>query len=213
MRSAILPVMSRKVAATPSTAYAAVLDKNGDRPRGTPADAFRAAVRAFVQGPRLDMGRLASELGIAKATLYRWTGSREQLIGEVLSYLYENGFDQALAANADLEGVERVMAVYRHSVDTIVAFEPLRRFVRSETPLAFRILTMRGSIVERTASRRVAELLEQEQQRGSLTLRAPAADLAYALTKVTEGFIYSDPVAEIEPDIDAASGIVRLLFE
>ena len=40
------------------------------------------------------MGRLASELGIAKATLYRWTGSREQLIGEVLSYLYENGFDQ-----------------------------------------------------------------------------------------------------------------------
>jgi hypothetical protein len=33
------------------------------------------------------------------------------------------------------------------------------------------------------------------------------------MLKVTEGFIYSDPVAEIEPDIDAASGIVRLLLE
>jgi hypothetical protein len=50
-------------------------------------------------------------------------------------------------------------------------------------------------------------------RRGSLTLRAPAPDLAYAMLKVTEGFIYSDPVAEIEPDIDAASGIVRLLLE
>jgi len=31
--------------------------------------------------------------------------------------------------------------------------------------------------------------------------------------KVTEGFIYADPVAEIEPDIDTASRIVRLLLE
>jgi AcrR family transcriptional regulator len=197
----------------PSTAYAAVLDENGGRPRGTPADAFRAAVRAFEEGPRLDMGRLAAGLGIAKATLYRWTGSRERLIAEVLSYLSNISFSQALAAATELEGVERVMAVYRHNVGTIVAFEPLRRFVRNETPLALRVLTMRGSIVEVTVSRQMAELLEEEQQRGSLTLRAPAADLAYALTKVTEGFIYSDPVAEIDPDIDAASGIVRLLFE
>ena len=35
----------------------------------------------------------------------------------------------------------------------------------------------------------------------------------HAMLKVTEGFIYADPVAEIEPDIDAASGIVRLLLE
>jgi AcrR family transcriptional regulator len=210
--SAILPVMG-KGAATRSTAYAAVLDEDGARPRGTPADAFRAAVRAFEAGPRLDMGHLASELGIAKATLYRWTGSRERLIGEVISYLSEISFEQALAATTELEGIERVMAVYRHNVGTIVAFEPLRRFVRSETPLALRVLTMRGSVVEATVTRRVAEFLEEERRRGSLTLRAPAAELAYAMTKVTEGFIYHDPVAEIEPDIDAASGIVRLLLE
>jgi hypothetical protein len=49
-------------------------------------------------------------LGIAKATLYRWTGSHEQLIGEVLSYLGEVGYDAALAAPTELQGVERVMA-------------------------------------------------------------------------------------------------------
>jgi AcrR family transcriptional regulator len=198
---------------TPSAAYAAVLEPSEARPRGTPADAFHAAVKAFEEWPRMDMGRLASELGIAKATLYRWTGSREQLIGEVLSYLSEVGYDGALAATKELAGVERVMAVHQRYVRTIVAFEPLQRFLRNETPLAFRVLTMRGSAVEMTVSRRVAKLLQEEQERGSLTLRASAADLAYAMTKVTEGFIYSDPVAEIEPDIDASAGIVRLLFE
>jgi AcrR family transcriptional regulator len=159
------------------------------------------------------MGRLAARVGVAKATLYRWTGSREQLIGEVISYLSDLSFERALAATTELDGVERVMAVYRHNVATIVAFEPLRRFVRSETPLAIRVLTLRGSVVEATVSRQIAQLLEQELRRGSMTLRAPAGDLAYAIVKVTEGFIYADPVAEIEPDIDAASGIIRLLLE
>jgi AcrR family transcriptional regulator len=204
--------MGDQGAATRSTAYAAVLEVGVDRPR-TPADAFRAAVRAFEEGPRLDMGRLATELGIAKATLYRWTGSREQLIGEVISYLGELGFDEAVAATTELEGLERVMEACRHYVATILAHEPLRRFLRNETPLAFRVLTMRGSIVEATVSRRLGEFLEEEQRRSSLVLRAPAVDLAYAMTKVTEGFIYSDPVAEIDPDIDAAIRIVRLFFE
>jgi AcrR family transcriptional regulator len=83
-------------------------------------------------GPRLDMGRLASQLGIAKATLYRWTGPREQLIGEVLSFLSERGWTEALAVRTELEGVDRVLAVARHFPETVIAFEPLRRFVESD---------------------------------------------------------------------------------
>jgi AcrR family transcriptional regulator len=205
--------MGDQAAVSRSAAYAAVLNENGARPRGTPADAFRAAVKAFEDGPRLDMGRLASQLGIAKATLYRWTGPREQLIGEVLSFLSEQGWTEALATATELEGVERVLAVARHFLDTVVAFEPLRRFVENETPLAFRVLTVRGGAVEGTVSRQIAEMLEEERKRGSLTLRAPAVDLAYAATKVSEGFLYSDPLAHIDPDIDAAMGIIRLLYE
>jgi AcrR family transcriptional regulator len=159
------------------------------------------------------MGLLAARLGISKTTLYRWTGSREQLIGDILSYLSERGYDQALEATAEMEGVERVMAVARHFVETVVTFEPLNRFIENETPLAFRVLTVRGGPVEETVSRRVGQLLEEEQLRGSLTLRAPTATLAYAITKATEGFIYSDPVAKIDADIDAAMSIIRLLLE
>lgn len=206
--------MGASAAQAVSAAYrAALLEDAGIRERASPADAFREAVRLFMDEPRFDMGRLAARLGISKPTLYRWTGPREQLIGEVLSYLSDISWNEALTATGELHGVERLVAVHRHYVGAIVAFEPLRRFVRNETPLALRILTMRGSAVQSAVSKHVADFLQEEQERGTLELRSSAADVAYAMTKVTEGFIYSDPVANIDPDVDAAAGIIRQLVE
>jgi AcrR family transcriptional regulator len=197
-----------------SRAYLATREEDAGRaPRSvTPADAFRAALRAFVREPRLDMGRLAAELGIAKATLYRWTGTREQLLAEVLAYFSEDAFDQALEATKDFEGAPRVIACVRGYLEGIVSFAPLRRFVQTETPLAIRILTARGGAPQASAVRRIADLLEQEQQRG-LNLRAPVERLAYAITRMGEAFIYNEAISEVESDIDTAIDMIRLLVE
>ncbi|MGD9528220.1 MAG: hypothetical protein AB7V44_15660, partial [Pseudonocardia sp.] len=45
--------------------------------RPTVLDAFRRARRTFRDGRRVDMGVLARELDVNRATLYRWVGSRE----------------------------------------------------------------------------------------------------------------------------------------
>ena len=45
--------------------------------------AFRLARRAFLAGERIDMQRLAAELGVNRVTLYRWVGNRGRLLGEV----------------------------------------------------------------------------------------------------------------------------------
>ena len=37
--------------------------------------------------------------------------------------------------------------------------------------------------------------------------------LAFAIVRISEGFIYVDPVADIEPDIDAAIEIASLLLD
>src|SRR5205807_2768592 len=56
----------------------------GDAPAGpTPVDALRLARDAWLHSRRLDMGALAAELGTSRATLYRWVGTRERLLGEV----------------------------------------------------------------------------------------------------------------------------------
>src|SRR4051812_12226684 len=52
--------------------------------RPTPLDAFLLARRKFLAAERIDMSALADELGVNRVTLYRWVGSREQLLVEVV---------------------------------------------------------------------------------------------------------------------------------
>jgi len=179
----------------------------------TQADAFREAVAAFIAGPRLDMGRLALKLGIGKATLYRWTGSREQLLAEVLTYLSQRTFDRARSETEHLEGKERIVSVMRIYLTELLKSAPLRRFIQSETPLAFRLLTTRGGLPQGDIVARLAEMLTQERDLHGMVLRTDAETLAFAIVRISEGFIYVDPVADIEPDIDAAIEIASLLVE
>ena len=56
-------------------------------PRSTPAtpkDALELATATHLAGRRVDMGTLARELGVGRATLYRWFGSREELLEQML---------------------------------------------------------------------------------------------------------------------------------
>src|SRR2546423_55675 len=59
------------------------------RTPGRPAAATREQVleRAlyhYLRGRRVDVQAIAAELGLARTTFYRWFGSREELLGEVL---------------------------------------------------------------------------------------------------------------------------------
>src|SRR5271166_2316463 len=61
-----------------------VLPEGTAPPGRVPAGIFAAAVDVFVSGQRLDMRSLARRLGVARATLYRRVGNREQLLDEML---------------------------------------------------------------------------------------------------------------------------------
>src|ERR687898_255758 len=82
-----------------STALERALNgEGGAARRPTPLDALRLARRRWFAGERIDMGGLARELGISRATLYSWVGSKERLIGEVLWSFAEQGVQQAREA-------------------------------------------------------------------------------------------------------------------
>src|ERR671910_1789409 len=73
------------------------------RPRGRPAAATReqvldAAMHRYLRGQRMDVQAIAAELGLGRATIYRWFGSREDLIGEVLVRAAEPLLEEARAA-------------------------------------------------------------------------------------------------------------------
>src|SRR5258708_28520859 len=64
--------------------------------RATAMDAFKLAKRRFLRGERVDMGALSAELGVNRATLYRWVGTREQLLVEILWSLAERTLSEEL---------------------------------------------------------------------------------------------------------------------
>ena len=182
------------------------------RTRATPAGAFRAARRTFLSGERLDMRSLAGELHISRATLYRWCGDREQLLSDVLWSLSHQIFERAKQDHAPRAGAERVLAVFRQHVGTLVRAQPLQAFLQQETHAALRLLTSEQGSVQRRTVGDLAGLLREEEEAGALRPRADVDSLAYAIVRMTEGFIYHDTVVGAEPDVERAASIVSLLL-
>jgi AcrR family transcriptional regulator len=181
--------------------------------RATPAAAFRAARRMFLQGRRLDMQALAAELGVSRATLYRWTGHRDQLLSDVLWTLSDDIFQRAEADHPEHTGGERLLAIFRQYLGVLVQARPLHVFLQQETHAALRILTSREGGVHPRTVRALAELLRDEQEAGAFAPKSDLNSLAYAVVRVTEGFIYNDAIVAIEPEVERAAGIVALLLE
>lgn len=184
---------------------------DGTPPAVRPVDVLVAARRHFLAGERVDMGNVAAELGISRATLYRWVGTRELLLGEILWSLAQRGLAEARAA-ATGRGVDRVMQFYERFLHLTAAHPAIRRFVENEREAALRILTSREGVQQRRLIDALRALLEELARAGELELRIDAADLAYVMTRIGESFIWREFVTGEEPDLARAAEIVRLLL-
>jgi AcrR family transcriptional regulator len=186
----------------------------GGRQRGVkvgPAAAFHAAKRRYLAGERLDMRALAKELGVSRATLYRWTGSREQLLGDVIWSVAMTRYREAGRA-AHGRGASRMLDAFDRCLRAFAGAHELRRFLESDPEVALRVLTARNGPVQGRMVDAVASAIRREVARG--TYRAPVEPdvLAYAIVRIGEAFLYNDSIVALEPNLDAALAIVRLLL-
>jgi AcrR family transcriptional regulator len=198
-----------------SLALRATRDANVEltRTRATPAAAFLEARRMYLRGERVDMQTLAANVGVSRATLYRWTGHREQLLADVLWSLSDEAFERAKADHPEHTGVPRLLAIFRQHVGVLVAAEPLHTFLQNETHAALRILTSPDGGVQPRTVAKLAELYREEQEAGTFQPRVEPDALAYAVVRVTESFIYNDALLTIEPGMERAAAIVAALLE
>ena len=204
-----------------SLAFTAARDANPEltRSNATPAAAFLAARRMYLSGQRVDMLALAGELGVSRATVYRWTGRRERLLADILWSLSNEVFQQAKADHPEHTGAERLLAIFRQHVGVLVRAEALHTFLRQETHAALRILTSSDGGVQSRTVAKLAELYREEQENGAFKPRTDVTTLAYAVVRVTEGFIYNDAivggtaVVTVQPEVERAAQIVALLLE
>ena len=73
------------------------------------------------------MRALAHELGVSRATVYRWTGPREQLLGNVLGTLAEEAFELC-KRDASGTGAARIIDVFDRHLAMVAKAPALRRF-------------------------------------------------------------------------------------
>ena len=178
--------------------------------RPTPIDAFVLARRKWVRGERLDVGQIASELGVGRATVFRWVGTREQLYGEILSAAYAH-IRARLRRVAVGKGADLVADMTRRTLTTLFAAEPLRRFIEQDPEFAIRILTSKSSPVQDRCIELEASLLRELANKGEINPALDVDTLAYIIIRVGESFLYSDVISGREPNFEAAAAAVRIL--
>ena len=190
----------------------AVLPQGTQPPTMVPAEIFAAAVDTFAAGQRLDMRSLARRLGLARATLYRRAGNRERLLDEMLWWRARRLILDQVLATAALEGTGRLVAVIGGVLRAIAKDRPLRAFLESDPETALRLLTGTRSTVHRGTAAALEKLIDLERRRGCFDASLDTPTLAYAIVRISDGFLYADVIADRAPDPDRAVTLISALL-
>src|SRR5579863_9195170 len=140
-----------------------VLPEGTRVPALVPPEIFAAAVDTFVAGQRLDMRSLARRIGVARGTLYRRVGNREQLLDQVLWWRARRLLADQVRASADLTGTDRLIAVVAGVLRAIGADRPIRMFLESDPETALRLLTGSRSTVHQGMADALENLIDLER--------------------------------------------------
>jgi AcrR family transcriptional regulator len=186
------------------------------RPPGPAAAATRAQVldvarREFGDGRRLDVSAIAAELGLARATLYRWFGSRDGLLGEMIARDAEEYF-RRVRARVKGGGGRALLETFDQINRGLTRSFALRRFLEQEREAALRTLTSSGGIVEPRSVAVIADLIEDEVRRGAYDPPVDVPTLAYAIVGLANAFLYNDAVAGIRGDVDRLRDVEAALL-
>ncbi len=189
-------------------------DADAERGRPTPDEALARARRTFLAGDRIEMRTLAGELGIGRSTLYRWFGDRDRLIGETIWTLLEESIRRAEdeANAAGLVGTQRLRTVVTRINRDVSASRPLRRFLTTEPEAALRVLTTKHGGVQPRVIRYLAERIREERQRAEVQPEVDATALAYAVVRISEGFLYADQITDSTVDLEMATAVLAALL-
>src|SRR5262249_48681044 len=124
----------------------------GARPRGRPPASTRdavvdAAMAHFLHSRRIDVQALAAETGVSRATIYRWVGSRDGLVGAAMVKAFVPVLAEA-RASTDRRGAAALAETFATVADLLAAASGLRWFLESEREGALRIVTASAGPVQ-----------------------------------------------------------------
>lgn len=144
--------------------------------RPTPEDAAVLAREMFDAGERIDVLSVARRLGVSRATMHRWFGTRDQLLTAVLERVADDFVADAEAA-AQGEGDERMLDFSRRISQASAGFGPLRTIAQGEAVVALRLLLAPDGPVRPKVDAAVRRMVGATRTPAALKRLDPAIDL------------------------------------
>jgi len=187
------------------------------RKPGRPAAATKEQVldavkQRFLAGERIDIQAICSDLGLSRATVHRWYGSRDQVIGSAMVGLVVPLFRRIERSDEGATaGAERLVDVFERQLRALADDRAFRRFLEHEREAAQRILTASDGVVEPQVVELIREMIEVEMARGYQP-PADAAVIAYAIVRMGESFLYADAAGGFRGDFDRLRPVYAALL-
>jgi AcrR family transcriptional regulator len=160
---------------------------------------LRAVAEQYIKGQRVDVTVVARRLGVGRATIYRWFGSREALVGEVVAIELE----RLMASKRQLvtrRGAIGLIEVLDRTNRSLAKSTALRRLLEQEPSVAMRLLTASDGVVQPRAVACVEGMIRSEALAGTFNPPAEPGALAYAIVRLAEAFLYNDAAIGIRGD-------------
>src|SRR5438309_2014334 len=114
--------------------------RRGRRAAASREDVLELVMHRYLRGRRIDVQAIAAELGLGRTTVYRWFGSREMLIGEVIVRAAEPLLREAREL-ASGQGGEALLETFDRFNRSLADAPALRQFVEQERDAALRVIT------------------------------------------------------------------------
>jgi AcrR family transcriptional regulator len=173
---------------------------------GRPSAATReqvvdAALYRYLRGRRVDIRAIAAELGLGRATVHRWFGTREALIGEVIVLAAEPVLEAA-RAGARGRGGTALLDTFDRFNRALADAPALRQFVEAEREAALRIITSRGGVVQPRIVAMITDLIDDEARAGAYDPPVEPSTLGYAIVRLAEAFLFNDAALGSRGDLD-----------
>ena len=177
--------------------------------RATPLDVLREARRRWLRGERISLNELARSVGIGRTTLFRWVGTKELLMAEIMWSVYEPTLKRA-RQEAIGAGADYISNVCHYTMTAVVNSDPLRRFISDDPQFALQVLTSTRLLQERRLNA-MKQLLQEERDKGTIAPELEIDSLALVIIRLTESFTYSDLIVGRPPAIGEGCKAIRTL--
>lgn len=177
-----------------------------NRGPGRPAAASRddvveAGLHRYLRGRRVDLQAIAAELGLSRATIYRWFGSRERLLGEVIIAATEPVLTAARRGQRG-KGGPGLLETFDRFNRALADAPALRVFLDAERDAALRIVASDASLSQARVIELITAMIEEEVAAGTYEAPLEPSTLGFAIVKLAEAFLFNDAVVGVRGDVD-----------